>query len=120
MTIGTAYGFVHYEGRKDILKNQIPSLKIASNSPIDLEILLIELEKIKIEEDINLEEVLEKARSSDFNFVLKANYQNTSNEETASELSKILMQANQSFLNQENEFWGVVVYKTQQGNYIRF
>ena len=107
---GRAYGFVHCEFSKDDITRRIPDLRIASRTPSKLEISLMDVEEV-LQDDKDLLPVVEEAKKSGLNYVFKGTYLGNSNNETASELSQFLMQANQSGLNKRDEFWGRVIYK---------
>lgn len=117
MTNGIAYAAIHCRKTKDIINESLNSLKKAAKTPINLEMSLMDKNDL-LKEDSDLEEFIERADISDLNYFFKAVYPNNSNEETAIELSHILMQANQSYLDEEGELWGVVTYKNQKNKYV--
>ncbi|MEK6936644.1 MAG: hypothetical protein AABW58_01080 [Nanoarchaeota archaeon] len=116
-TKGTAYGFFYCEASKDTIEREIPSLKVAGRVP-NLEVLLYDLGDLsKI--DRQLQDFFnQQTGAGDLNYVLKGILTGRTNFETARQVSHLLMQMDQSYLNRLGEVWGNVVYQDDSGRFV--
>ena len=113
---GIAYGFMYCEASKDEFEKELPALRRAAQTPSNLELSLMEVDNI-LKDDKGLQPMVDLAHESNFNYAIKAVCPKTSNENTAAELSQILMQANQSILNRAGELSGETIFK-KDGKYL--
>lgn len=125
MEIGTAYGFFHSEALKEEIERELPSLKEAGKIS-NLEVTLIETaDLLEFEKDVGSEEnpkslayFIESSSSNHLDYVLKGTLKGKTNLETARQVSHLLMQMNQSYLNRLGELWGNVLYKEDDGEFV--
>ena len=111
---GKAYGFFDCEATKGEIKGWIPQVREASKTPKQLELILTkDIDLLEVDSDL-----LQISQKLDSKYVMEANYQGGTNEETAKELGAILNNLFQSPAYKPGEkFSGEIVYKENK-NYI--
>lgn len=112
--VGEAYAFFNCSASRDEMGREIPKIRSLAQTPSELEIYLTE-GKDSLNGDVELRQIADEAREKGIRYVMRANYPNGTNAQTADELAGILNQAYQSPLFKEDEqFVGKIFYK--QGN----
>ncbi len=132
--MGTAYGFFYCEAHKEAIEREIPALKEAGALQ-DLEVKIItdfdeireEIRKDFIErgesyyydeDPTGIEAIFEDADEAGLDYALMGCLTEGTNFETARQVSHLLMQMNQSYLNKLGEVWGNVVYRGDKGRFV--
>ena len=107
---GQAYAFFDCDASKEIIESKMPILRRESQTPSDLELSLTDdLDSLK-EDD--LLSIVQEAKDSGMNYLLKATYPNATNKKTADELATMINMMYASPLYKPGEeFSGAIVYK---------
>lgn len=112
--VGEAYAFFNCSASRYRIEREIPKIRSLAQTTSELELYLTE-ETDSLKEDTELRQIADEAREKGIKYVMRANYPNGTNAQTADELAGILNQAYQSPLFKEDEqFVGKIFYK--QGN----
>jgi len=133
---GKAYGFFDCDATKEEIEREIPSLRHDARNPKGLQLLLHEgiselqfdkalTEKIQYPDDyriksskFNKQDYEEEDKPlSKMKYVLEANYEGASNENTASEVGDLLNVFHYEFNKDQSFFRGAVIYK-ENGEYL--
>ena len=137
-TKGTAYGFFHCEvPGKEAIEREIPALKKAGKIE-GLEVAVFN-NFDEIEEEVRrkviesgetyyydedptdptgIESIFEMADDAGLDYVISGTLPGRTNFETARQVSHLLIQMSQSYLNKLGEVWGNVVYMDDSGRFV--
>jgi len=123
MKNGEAYAFFHCNATKSDIDDDLPYLKGLSPGKdsfghSNLELLL--LEPAELEKSFFFTPIVEHAKKSGMNYILKANHLNLTNEKTAQKLFEVMKMIKDSWLCKPNDFKGHIVYKNIFGKYVLY
>ncbi len=111
MTNGKAYGFFNCSASYNEIQIELPTIRILTRVPSELELILHE-DMEQICGDAELLAMVHQAKKEGMRYALEASYPGKNNVQTADELATILNQAYHSPLYKEGEkFCGGIIYR---------
>ncbi len=121
--VGTAYGFFDCTASKEAIESELPTVRIDTETPNELELSLMEgMDQLRrligALNDVDLLQITRKAEEDGMRYVMEATYPGATNEKTSGELQALLINTSNSlFCRTSEHIRGRVVYK-DKGKYV--
>ena len=110
-SIGEAYGFLHYNGKKSI-SEVLPQIREGSETPSELTLDLVEgVDNLDTGNDSALVGIVQRAKRQHMNHVLKATLPGMGNRRAANFLGNIMNGIYTELYDKSDPFYAGIVYK---------